>query len=518
MLHLNRPPGVPNEIPLILRIARVATIAASIAALIVILAQSGAILGYPFDWGPDEGLPHDFAERLRHDPASLYPEGRVPFPEVYGPLLPVLLAGMSEEPSLAAGRGLAALWTLLGSVAAYRIVRRSAGPLFGLVGALGCLHPFSIMSWSLMTRSDGLMLSLWLWSGVFLLPRELRRGVDRLDSRRLFLGGLLLFLSCLSKITGIFHGLPLVLVWVLVDFRSFTRLAGLLGGLGALWVGSMQTLTHGSYVHVLTSWTQHGHSIEQARQILGFSVTSGASGLLTLTITVLLAGTTRVPVHRAPAWILVAGGLVVVPLLTKYGAAFNYTLPLLAGIGVLIAQAAARLAPRRPAAAAVIIAATAGSFLVAPQPRIPTAEDRRTADFFYSQTRGINPNLPILALTPDWLYVVRGQPVEIEGSSLAPAAALGSPEARTILARLQQARYGLVVLVPEFWPKGAEYRMALTLNYRLWGACRLGFFNGTGYAQMIFVPKGLNVPFNPPVGTRCAADPSSLPPPVYYFD
>lgn len=499
-------------------VTRAAAVAASTLAIVLLLVQSWRIASYPFDWSPDEGLAHDYGARFRTDPASLYPAGGIPFPDAYGPLLPALLALVTAEPSIPAGRVLAGLWTLLTAAAAYRLARREGSALVGVVGALAALHPFSIMSWSLLARSDGLMLALWLWSAVCLLPREVGRGADRLDARRLALGGGLLFLSVTAKASAVVHGIPLVLVWAVVDGRSFWRLAGLMGMLGAAWVFALQALTSGSYLASLSSWTYHGHSVEQAAQILRFSLQSDAGGVLALAAAAGLSLRSGLAMRSMNAWVLILGGLATVPMLAKSGAAFNYMLPLVAGLGIAAAQGAARLETRRPLAARWILAGLAVWFLLAPAPRLPTGEDRRTSAFFYQATGGVAPGEPILALTPDWLYVARGQAVEMAGASLPQAVAANRPEARTILDRLRATEYRLVVLVPDFWPAGSAYRAALLEHYRLWGACRLGYFYGTGYQHVILVPRNWRAPFDPPADTRCAADPARLPPPIYYFD
>src|SRR5262245_40443528 len=71
---------------------RVAAFTTAAVVSAVFLAHAVVLVGYPWDWSPDEGLTLDYARRLVQAPDTLYAKTVVPVPLEYTPLLTVVLA------------------------------------------------------------------------------------------------------------------------------------------------------------------------------------------------------------------------------------------------------------------------------------------------------------------------------------------------------------------------------------------------------------------------------------------
>src|SRR5260221_8861937 len=77
------------------RVSLLAT-AFTVAAAVLVAGGYGvramALIHYPWDWSPDEGLFLGWARVVLESPAFLYHKSVVPLPDAYGPVLPVMLA------------------------------------------------------------------------------------------------------------------------------------------------------------------------------------------------------------------------------------------------------------------------------------------------------------------------------------------------------------------------------------------------------------------------------------------
>jgi hypothetical protein len=478
---------------------------AGAAALLVALAYAAharVLVSYPWDWSPDEGLLLDYARRVVDDPASLYPRRAVPFPSAYGPLLPVLMAPVVRLPEpLGAARLLALAWTAAGAAAIVELVRRRGGLACAAASLALYLAPFDLSFWHVLVRVDGPMITLWLWAAVALLPREVGRGGDALSRGRLAAGTALLLAAVLVKPTAVLHGAPLVLGWLLVDRRSAWRLAGATAGAGLVAFGALQAATGGGFLWVNRLWAIHpwvtGLPGVNVRHFAGL-----AWPVLILALaTGLAARAARGRPHRDPAMLLLAGGLAVAPLLGKQGASWNYLLPLFAATVVAAGRWASALRPWPVAAAALalVLAATR------PFP-LPTLLDEATARAFYGFTQEVERRSggPLLATRPDLVYFLAGQPVEADGGSFLHLAAGRVAGTELVLRRLEERRYALVVWT---WPlpEAPEWTAALLRGYARKGECRLGWYFGAPFPSYLAVRRGLDVRFDPPPGTRCAA-------------
>ena len=238
---------------------RLAARIAALGVLLVYLAHAVALVRYPWDWSPDEGLTLDYARRLVQAPGTLYAKTVVPVPLEYTPLLTVVLAPLVAvfEKPLASARVLAIVWTGLAVAGTYALVRPHAPQALALAMTALVLAPLDVSFWYMLVRIDGLMIAFWLWAAVFLLPRSLARGGDRLDRRRLVLGAALLMAAVLTKPTAVVHGTPLVLAWLWVDARSGLRLAALMIGAGLGIVAVLNLVSAGGFLWVNRLWTDH---------------------------------------------------------------------------------------------------------------------------------------------------------------------------------------------------------------------------------------------------------------------
>jgi hypothetical protein len=222
----------------------------------------------------------------------------------------------------------------------------------------------------------------------------------------------------------------------------------------------------------------------------------------------------RTRTFRDGAALLWLGGALLIPALSKGGAAFNYVLPLTCATVVLSgrswgAASRAGIAGGRADTASIASAASALAvlFLLVSQPfRLPTWEDGRTASSFYGflLAGSSNGSDPILATNPGYAYVLAGRPVEIEGSSLRYLAAAHAPGTREILERVEGGYYRVIALVSQYWPADEAYKTALVRNYRFVGGCRLGYYYGSSVPFFLFARRtDYDLPFEPDAGARC---------------
>ena len=483
-------------------------VTASLLTLAIFVARAIALAGYGWDWSPDEGLFLDQARRTFHDFASLYGKSFVPYPSVYGPVLPALLspvAGPVEE-ALRAARALALAWTLAGVAAVYALARPKAPVALALSAAALSVAPLDLTFWSMLIRPDGLMQALWLLSAVALLPRALSRSADRLTGARLAIGTVLLLAAVLTKATALLLAAPLVLGWLLVDRASATRLvlAFGLGGLGL--IALLQWATAGGFLWPNRAWGAHPWQPWLWRIVLVVFASRAwplfALGLLTL-------AATRSRWRQAlgdGSLLLVAGGLAALPLTGMYGAWWHYLLPLLPALAILIGRSwgsEVATSPRFPAAAlgAALIASVALALATTRTFPLPSAQDQRTAAAFYDYVRSHTRQSggPILAIRPELAYYVVGQPVEMEGSGYLPLAQARAPGTQLISERLGRGAYSLVVVM---WPLAPADIEAVGRNYAAVGTCDLGYFFGPWQARLL-ARRDAWRPLAPPPGTRC---------------
>jgi hypothetical protein len=475
------------------------------AALVVIaayLVHASALVSYPWDWSPDEGLFLDYARRVLEDPASLYPHRAVPLPSAYGPLLPVLMAPLVALPQpLAAARLMALAWTAAGASAVAALLFRRGAFASAAAGVALYLVPFDMSFWHMLVRVDGPMIALWLWAALALLPRALERGSDALSTRRLASGAALLLASVLVKPTAIVHGAPLVLGWFLVDRRSAWRLVLAMGIAGLATLGALQLATGGGFLWSARLWTLHPAMAGLPAAIAARFSALAWPILALAAATGLAAWAAGGRPWREPATLLVVGGLAIAPMMGKYGATWHYLLPLLAATVVVAGRWGLLLRgwPAAASALALVLAATR------PFP-LPTALDEATARAFYGYTQEVQRRSggPLLATRPEFVYFLAHQPVEIEGSGFVHLAAGGAAGTERVLRGLEERRYALVVWT---WPlpESPRWTAALLRGYERVGACRLGWYFGAPFPSHLAVRRGLDAPFDPPPGTRCAA-------------
>ncbi|MFI5007710.1 MAG: hypothetical protein ACHQKZ_09725 [Solirubrobacterales bacterium] len=489
------------------RLAAFFAVTSAVAVLAIYAGNAAALLAYPWDWSPDEGSPLAYARLLLADPGSFYDRDLVPAPYPYTPLLPALLVPMvawSAEPLLPA-RILACGWALLSLGSVYVLVRRKAAPSLALAATALVVAPMTFSLWHLLVRMDGLMIALWLAAAAVLLPPELRRGADRLGSRRLALGAALLLAAVLAKPTAAFHGAPLVLGWLLVDVRSALRLSATLAAAGTIAFALLLTASSGGFLFVMGLWRHHPPQPGLRRGLLLFFLEQTLPLLLLAAagaIAALRRG--RAPL-RESALLLVAGGLTVLPMLEKSGASWNYLVPLQCAVVVLAARLWGDSGWKGLGAA---LAGAAALALVATQTfPLPDATDRRTATAFYGFIRDhvTRQDGPIFATWPEMAYFVAGQPVEIEGSGAVYVARARVRGIEEIERSLTDSRYTLVVTIPYVWrdPTFATY---IDGHYRPIGECLLRYYYGTTPFTFL-VRKGDPTRFDPPAGTRCASIP-----------
>jgi len=217
----------------------------------------------------------------------------------------------------------------------------------------------------------------------------------------------------------------------------------------------------------------------------------------------------------------VLGAAVVVPLLSKYGASWNYLVPMMPALVVLacrwlaLALPAGAPGPRGALGPALTAAAAIALVFTRPFP-LPTALDRRTADAFYAFVKEHTRRSggPILAMRPELAYFVVGQPVEMEGSTFVRLARHNVAGSERLLQGLRDGRYTLLVGLHPL-PDTGGYLEAAERNYVHAGGCNLSFYFATA-AVHLFTRRDLPLYFTPPADTRCGgptAAASPLPPP-----
>ena len=473
---------------------------AILAALLVVAAcarGAAILLAYPWDWAPDEGLALDYARRLLEAPRTLYGRELIPFPAAYTPLLPLLLAPLvraSGEPLLGA-RILALAWTAGAALALFILVRRRSGPVLGCVAVALALAPRDFSIWLLLVRVDGLMIALWLGAAAALMPARLEEGADELSSTRLWTGAALLLASVLTKPTAVVHGAPLVVGWFLVNRRSAWRLtaAMLAAGLAALL--ALQLATDGGFLWTMRLWAIHPwHPGLLGRLVSTFVIAHGML-LVLVAAAIVVAWRRRERPFRDGAWLLVLGGLAVLPALGKGGAWTNYLFPLACALVVL----ACRLWPAVPSMAVLVPSALGMALLARPFP-LPTSADAATSNAFYSFVR--DRGRPLLATRPDYAYFLVGQPVEAEGSGLPYLVAAHVPGTEELLERVRRRHYRLIVALPYFWPNDRDFETALADGYEIAGTCALAFFYGRS-EFVLLLPRSDATAFVPPPEARC---------------
>jgi hypothetical protein len=410
---------------------------------------------------------------------------------------------------LAAARLLALGWTAATAGAVLALVRNQASRPLSLAIAAAFLVPLDVSFWYMLLRVDGLMIALWLWAAVLLLPRSMDRGSDQLGGVRLLAGSALLLSAVLTKPTAVVHGAPIVLAWLWVSRGTGLRLAGVVGAGGLLILLVLELLTSGGFLWVNRLW---GYHIEHAGLMGWLMWTFGTMVLPVLLwalagfgLSALLGGRP----WREPALLLVLGGLAMAPGMRKFGAWWNYLLPGLAALVVAGGRwwgfVAARGSGGRGEAGALLATAALGALALTRTFPVPTDEDERTANVYYAflETRVREARQPLLANRPDYPYFHVGQPVEIDGSHFLLHAASGLPGSELVLERLRRREYAVVSEEPRLWPRG-PYRTALEENYRPVGVCGLAFYYGV-QEYVLRVPRDHDVQFRPPPHTRCVA-------------
>lgn len=493
-------------------------VTASLVTLAIYGARWLVLVRYPWDWSPDEGLTLDYARRVLEEPGRLYPREAVPFPVAYGPLLPLLLAPVvAHWPApLAAARVMALLWTAGGAAAVYALVRQRGSAPLALASAALHLAPLDLSFWHVLVRVDGLMTALWLAAAIPLLPHRIERGADRLSAARMAAGVTLLLAAILTKPTAVLHGLPLVVGWWFVDRKSALRLASVVAGAGLATLGLLQWSTSGGFLWVNRLWAVHPSVPGQAAYIARLMLEQGWPVLL-----LGVAGAWRATRRDARPWrdsslLLVAGGLLIVPTMSKHGAWWNYLVPLLAAIVVFSGRVWSEpdLAPEPGTKPALGGLATAGLALILATTRtfpLPNAEDERTARTLYAFVRTITAKVggPILVSRPDYAYFDNHQPAEIEGSSFPHLFAARVSGTDRVLERVQRSTYTLVAWT---WPLPPEVERAVADGYRHVGGCNLRWYFGALNVHL-FARQDLGVRLLPPGGTRCRGAASPVPAP-----
>jgi hypothetical protein len=327
------------------------------------------------------------------------------------------------------------------------------------------------------------------------MPSRLERGADRLSSARLWTGAALLLASVLAKPTAVIHGAPLVLGWFLVDRRSLWRLTGamLAGGIGALVL--LQIVTDGGFLWTAPLWGIHTRHQGLFGRLVSMFVVAHGMLLLLVVVAIVVAWRRRDQPFRDGAWLLVLGGLAILPTLGKGGAWTNYLLPLYCALVAL----ACRLWPPTPAAAILVPAALGLALLMRPFP-LPTSADADTSAAFYSFVR--ERGRPLLATRPEYAYFVVRQPIEAEGSGLTHLVAARVPGTEVLLERVRRRYYRLIIALPYFWPNDRGFEAALAEGYEIAATCTLAFFYGRS-EFVLLLPRGEAARLVPPPGARC---------------
>lgn len=496
------------------RVVAGAVLLASLVVLALFVTSAARLVAYPWDWSPDEGLYLDWGRRAALDPGSLYARSFVPYPAVYGPGLPALLAPLAPlGPGMLAGARVMALgWTLAWAFAVFVMVRRAAGAPSGLAAAALSLAAQDVVFWSMLVRPDGPTLALWMLAAIPLLPARLARGSDRLGGWRIACGSALLVAAVLTKPVAAIQGAPLVLGWLLVDRRGALRLALAVGALGLLALALLQAATDGSFLWLQRVWSFHGSEPGLRELILWHSLDRmwPYLALAGLALAIAIRRRRFGLVLSESAWLLVGGALLVIPLLSKYGASWNYLVPLVPALVVLAGRTLGRApdaaAPRhggRGVQAAALLAAAAVA-LVATRPfPLPTPLDRLAADTLYAfvaeHTR--RSGGPILATRPELAYLVAGQAVEMEGSGFETLVRARAPGTERVLERLRGGVYTLLVQLHEL-PAERGFAEAAARGYVHAGGCNLSYYFGTAPVHL-FTRRDLPLHMTPPSGSRC---------------
>lgn len=479
--------------------------------LLVYLANAGALIAYPWDWSPDEGVALDFARRLVRDPASLYPGRAVPVPDGYGPVTWAVLAPVVDafDPPTHAARLLALGWTLASVAAAYVLIRRRADAGLAILGATLLLVPMKETFRLVVLRPDGLMLALWLWAAVLLAPPRIERGAARLGWREVVLGSLLIVAGVLTKPVVVLLGLPLLLCWFLVDRRSGWRLSAALLALGLASLSLMQALSGGGYLAVAELWTAHPVSAAHMGSLLWAFVSGQAALFAWAAAGAAFAWSRGQAPWRDGTVALGLGSALVVPTLAKYGSSSVYLLPLLAATAILGARwwaagSGSGASPRTVALAAVATAGIAVGFVATSPFPLPTREDRVTGDAFYSLLRSLvrERGGPILVTRPEYAYFHVGQPTELEGSSFFFLTGAHAPGTDGVYRRVALGSYTIVGGSTRFLGKDRSLFEAIRRGYVPFAGCHLGFYFGTE-AVILLAPKHDPVAFVSTPGARC---------------
>jgi hypothetical protein len=496
---------------------------ASLSVLAVFTLQAGNLISYPWDWSPDEGLSLDWGLRAATDPAALFARTWVPYPAAYGPGLPALLAPLAALGSamLPASRLLALCWTAVSALAVYLLVRRSGGPAAGLAAAALSLAALDVSFWLMLVRPDGPMMALWLLAAAVLLPARLRRGSDRLGWGRIAAGSLLLVAATLTKATAVVHGAPLVLGWLLVDRRTAVRLVLTVSAVGAGALALVQWATAGSYLWMQGVWSYHGTQPGLREAILLHSLGRMWPFAVFAAVALLLAGLVGRRWGEAltdGSLLLAAGAALVLPFLSKFGASWNYMVPVVPALTVMGARWLVMATPPegspgpRAAAGPALTAALAVALVATRAFPLPTDLDARTAATFYAFVKEHTRRAggPIFATRPEMAYVVAGQAVEMEGSCFAKLAQHNAPGTELVLQRLQRGEYTLLVQLHDF-PATGGFVEAIGRRYVHAGGCNLSYYFGTTPVHF-FTRRDLPLVLSPPEGTRCGgpAPPASV--------
>ncbi len=359
-------------------------------------------------------------------------------------------------------------------------------------------------------RPDALLVTLWLWAAVAVLPGELRRGGEALSSSRIAWGSPLLVAMLFCKPSGLVLAGPLVLAWLWVDRGSALKLAGVVAGLAGLAVLILTLLSQGGYLQVASLWRFHGLVRGQATRLVTQFVTGAAPVLVLLAFGMARAASRRRGLWRDPALALCAGGLAIYPALGKAGVTINSLLPLFLAVVVMAGRSwggrtAAGERSGESLGTAALVVVTLGYLLFRPV-RLPLLEDRLTSQSFYGYVEALSriQARPALALTPDYVYFRLHQPVEMHGSSFPDLWAAGVPGIETLRGRIEEGAYGVVVLVPHYLPEDGNLRRALLARYRQVADCRLGFYYGHVLPYLVLSRiEGPQLQFVPEAYARC---------------
>jgi hypothetical protein len=496
----------------LLVVANIVPVAIALLALTVFVIHAVQIAMYPWDWDPGEWGALDGAHRLWQAPSTLFPTNSVvPIPQTYGPLLPILLlpiALLTQNPYFYA-RLLMLAWTALAAIAAYRLVRRQASRTIALLSVALVVAPFNQSFWYLLVRVDGPMIALWLWSAVFALPPRLQRGAGVLSWRQAWLAGALLACAAITKAPAVLFAGAIIAGWMFVNPRSALRLAAAMALVTGSLVLILQVLTGGGFLSIIALQRLHPYHALQItwliRESLGFNWESIALWSMALALSL----ARRDGSWRDGAWLLWAAGPLVVPLLGKEGAVFNYLLPFFAGQAVLIGRllggregtqsqvglSNARQPWSRVALPRFASAAMVGLIALSHPFPLPNETDRLTAKTFFAfvRTRGA----PILAAHPECAYREVGQPIEVEHTDFNPYFRAGLGGTREVVRKLASQSYRLLI--------GNQHDMTFTgAPYRPIGLCDLRFYYGLE-RFILLVPRDESQPGSLPSvpGARC---------------